>query len=242
MAYRNTKAAQADAIRRLAQMGSQDPELLRASVLQAADILWKLTDTYPNTLAGELAKVESVVVLASWDDSLSVERLRSLPHDIRGFVDAARAGWRAQSRLRGLDSALALIDSTRTRLKDPADVAAMHAERVIALMSGSRVEEARREATSIASEAEDPEWRAWANSVLYDLDNLQPGLSAPGFSAIARNGSSFVLDELSGLVLLEFYRATMPTTRNCRCEVSSTGSQARISFRSCRFPWKRIRN
>jgi peroxiredoxin len=206
MAYRNTKAAQAGALRRLAQMGSQDSEQLRASVLQAADILWKLADTYPNTLASELAKVESVVVLATWDDSLTVERLRDLPLDVRGFVDAARAGWRAQSRIRGLDSALALIDRTRERLTDPADAAAMHAERVVALMSGKRVDEARREAKGIASDAEDPDWRSWAESLLYDLDHLQPGLRAPSFSAIDRNGSPFELDALRGLVLLEFYR------------------------------------
>ncbi len=210
MAYRNTKAAHAANVRRMAGTGSLDAEMLSASVHQTANILWNLGETYPGTMGADLGRVESVVMLATWDDSIAVSRLRALPADAPGIVEAVRAGWRSAQRLAGVDSALATIAWFRDRSADPAARAALFAERIVALMDGDRIDEARTAARELASADNGndvPEtWRAWGEAALYEIDTLQPGLQAPDFAAVARDGSRFALSELtSGLVVLEFY-------------------------------------
>ena len=210
MAYRNTKAAHAANVRRMAGTGSLDQAALSASVHQTANILWNLGQTYPGTMGADLGRVESVVMLATWDDSVAVTRLLELPADAPGIVEAVRAGWRSAQRLAGVDSALATINTFRSRSEDPAVRAALFAERVVALMDSDRIDEARDAASELAGAEGDDDvpdtWRAWGEAALYEIDTLQPGLQAPDFTAVARDGSRFVLNELtSGLVVLEFY-------------------------------------
>ncbi len=209
MAYRNTKAAHAANVRQMASTGEFDATVFRSSLVQASNILWNLSDTYPETLGAALGRFESVVMLASWDDSLAVERLRRLPGDGPGVVAAVRAGWRATERVAGLDSALATIDHFILMNEDAGDRGALRAERVVALMDGGRIDSARVEAELLTGESEanvPQEWRSWAEAALYEIDNLLPGHIAPSFAAVARNGVRFdIANHDSELMLLEFY-------------------------------------
>ena len=207
MAYRNTKAAHANMIRQLASAGTLDEESMRASVIQTTDVLWGIAGTYPGTMGAGLGRVESVVMLVGWNDSLAIERLHDLPDDSPGIGDAVRAGWRAEMRNSGLDSALALIDDYRLSFDDPAKSEALGAERVIALIEAGLDDSARAEAVQLSASATVSEWQAWAESAIYEMDNLQPGQSAPTFMSQARDGRQFDLAQVGAeYTMLEFYQ------------------------------------
>jgi hypothetical protein len=205
-AYRNTKAQyQAQALQ-LAQSASADIDDLAVPVSTAAQLLWSLGDTFPETLAARLARAESIMMLDGWNDSLVLARSRAIEAEGAGYAQVARVARRAAARLEGQDAALALLDSmiaaTSQNLRP-----ALRTEKVVALIDSNATEAAITEARLIQEEYAGTEWESWAERALYELQTLQPGLLAPDFSAVTREGDPLTLADLRGeATVLEFYQ------------------------------------
>lgn len=206
-AYQNTLAQHERELVELVQSGAYEEEVVSARFSQTTTILWDLQQTFPNSLAGELAAAEAIVMGSGWNDSLTVARMRELSSSNARFTDAARSARHAQARLAGQSAALALLDEVTERAESSAQRAEITSERVLAYMDSSQFDAALAVAKSMQEEFVDTQWATWAERAAYEIRNLLPGMEAPNFAVRDASGDSLSLQDLRGKhVILEFYR------------------------------------
>lgn len=206
-AYQNTLAQHERELVELVQSGAYEEEVVSARFSQTTTILWDLQQTFPNSLAGELAAAEAIVMGSGWNDSLAVARMRELSSSNARFTDAARSARHAQARLAGQSAALALLDEVTERAESSAQRAEITSERVLAYMDSSQFDAALAVAKSMQEEFVGTQWATWAERAAYEIRNLLPGMEAPNFAVRDASGDSLSLQDLRGKhVILEFYR------------------------------------
>lgn len=206
-AYQNTLAQHERELVELVQSGAYEEEVVSARFSQTTTILWDLQQTFPNSLAGELAAAEAIVMGSGWNDSLAVARMRELSSSNARFTDAARSARHAQARLAGQSAALALLDEVTERAESSAQRAEITSERVLAYMDSSQFDAALAVAKSMQEEFVGTQWATWAERAAYEIQNLLPGMEAPNFAVRDASGDSLSLQDLRGKhVILEFYR------------------------------------
>lgn len=206
-AYQNTLAQHERDLVELVQSGAYEEEAVNARYSQTTAILWELQQTFPNSMAGELAAAEAIVMGSGWNDSLAVARMRELSGSNARFTDAARSARHAQARLAGQSAALALLDEMTERTESSVQRAEIASERVLAYMDSSQFDTALAVAQSMREDFVDTQWATWAERATYEIQNLLPGMEAPNFAVRDASGDSLSLQDLRGKhVILEFYR------------------------------------
>ncbi len=157
-------------------------------------------------MAADLASAKAVVMLDGWNDSLLVVRLRELDPSATGFAESVQAGGRAETRLNGIESGLALLLEMRAIAANPDTRAAIQREITQAYLDVGRKDDAIAAAESLKVNNPGTDWARWAERAQYEANNLLPGISAPGFTLATRDGGVVDLDSLSGkLVVLDFW-------------------------------------
>jgi len=206
-AYQNTLAQHERELVELVQSGAYEEEAVNARFSQTTTILWDLQQTFPNTMAGELAAAEAIVMGSGWNDSLVVARIRALPSSNARFTDAARSARHAQARLAGQSAALALLDEITERTESSIQRAEIASERVLAHIDSSQFDAALEVAQTMQEDFVETHWATWAERATYEIQNLLPGMEAPNFAVRDANGDSLSLQDLRGKhVILEFYQ------------------------------------
>jgi len=212
MAYRNSKIQYNQVLARLVQPGNYNENLIRRATLQTSNMLWSLRGTYPNTLGASVAAGEAVIMLGGWDDSLLVARAKQLPLDQPNLVDVVRGARRAEARLHGEDASIRLVRSYQKSFPEGEDWAALQSEIVVAYIDSLDRGFAKDAAQELSDRAPSSPWAHWAERALYELDNLMPGMPAPGFVATDLSGRSISLDSLLGqVVVLQFFNPSNQT-------------------------------
>jgi len=217
-AYRNTKAVHTDRLSALAAAGNPAPSDVRAQVEQTASILWGIGDTYPQTMGARIARAESILMVEGWNDSLVVARYPQIGLENPSIAEVVRAARRAVAREKGQEEALAVVSTYLERVPRDEQKAGLLSELVVAYSDSGDVEKAIETASLLRRTYPESSWADWASRATYDLENLQPGMLAPGFDVTSREGERVVLDDLNGVfVILEFfdpldtaYRQDMP--------------------------------
>lgn len=207
LSYRNARAQFNQTLYQQLQGGAYDEAQVERGVRQTTAILWSLGETFPGTIGAELAAAESIAMLDGWDDSLLVARARTIdPSNVR-YVDVAQAARRAQARLEGLDSAVALLRDFQSAAEDEDERAALQAEIVVAYIDSLQQQPAIEAARALQQDfAGDTTWTGWAERALYELENLMPGMAAPSFTVTDADGELVTLEGLRGTyVVLEFF-------------------------------------
>lgn len=206
MAYRNTMVLHRQTLaQRIGEEEFQEGAMAQ-SIRQTSSILWDMGRTYAGTYAGQLGMVESIGLLEGWNDSLVVERARTIEPTNPRFAEAARIARRTVARRAGQDSALAFVESFRERAIADEQRAALQSIIVMAHMDSLNQEAAREAAETLQDAYPDSPWAQWAERAQYEIENLLPGMPAPEFSAQTLSGDSVSLASLRGHpVILEFY-------------------------------------
>ena len=206
-AYQNTLTQHERELVELVQSGTYEEEVVNARFSQTTTILWDLQQTFPNSMAGELAAAEAIVMGSGWNDSLVVARMRALPSSNARFTDAARSARHAQARLAGQSAALALLDEITERTESSVQRAEIASERVLAYIDSSQFDAALEVAQTMQEDYVDTQWSTWGERAAYEIQNLLPGMEAPNFAVRDANGDSLSLQDLRGKhVILEFYQ------------------------------------
>jgi len=206
IAFLNAKAQQNESMLRMLAAGDTAKQSIPQIAEQTAAILWSLRSLYSGTFGADLASVESIQMLEGWNDLLASDRIQEIRLDNPHIVEAVSAARRSEARVAGLDASVSLIRYFLQELDDPRSRAALTAEIVLAYSDSLRSEEALETALSLRREFPDSEWAPWASRAAYELENLLPGMPAPPFSVITRDGTGFALDDASGrYLILEFY-------------------------------------
>jgi len=243
LTYRNTmQQHRQQLIRRLQQraaIGGQRAGQSNVSmnVRQTSSILWSMRQNYPGTYATQMASVESLSLLESWNDSLVVTRARQIDPSNPRYVAAARIARRAEARLHGQEKAVALLSSFEERSATDDQRAAIHAEIVRSYIDSLDADRALDAADRLISEHPRSDWAEWADRARYEVENLLPGRTVPSVEMRTVDGDTLVTDALDGnLVVLEFYvpsdevyQQQIPT-RNALYEATRTDSVTFVSI------------
>ena len=206
-AYRNTMSMH----RRMLTGRLRDPPSSANAQVQnvrlTSSTLWSLRDRYPGTYAAEFAAVESLSLLAEWNDSLVVARARQIPPSSSRYLDALRIARRAEARRHGHRAALALVDSFQVEAATPLQQAGAKAVRIQAFLDSLQFEAAYSSAQRLKADHPHTQWAEWARRVQYESKHLLPGLSAPNLTLQTLRGDTLTLQDLRGRpVILEYYR------------------------------------
>ena len=204
-AYTNAKAGH----------NQQMVSVIRSSGYTAADIgrvtaqtsavLWSIPTNFPNTIGGNLALAESIVMMEGWSDSTVIARLPQVTFENPSIVEVIRAARRSTARLAGGAAAIALLDKYLER--SPVDKrAGIMAEKVIAYADSFLTTEAVATATELKKLYPESSWAAWAGRATYELENLRPGMTAPTYRVVSREGEELTTANMNGkFVILEFF-------------------------------------
>lgn len=206
--YRNTLAqhrqALVEQLRTDVEGASND---MARRVRQTSSMLWTLQETFPGTYASDLAATESLSLLAGWNDSLVVERARSIPPTNPRYVEVAEIGRRAAARLEGQDAAQSFLDAFEKRATTVDQRAGIQAARVRMFIDSLQSEAALSAAQDLKNNFPDTKWAEWADRATYEVKNLLPGNLAPNIRARTLTGDSLSLRGLRGRpVVLEYFR------------------------------------
>ncbi len=213
-AYRNTKAMHTQQLSALAAAGNPAPADVREQVEQTASILWGIGDTYPQTMGARISRAESILMVEGWNDSLVVARYPQIGLENPSISEVIRAARRAVAREMGQDSALAVVRSYLERVPREEQKAGLLSELVVAYADSGDVEKALETAALLRRTYPETTWADWASRATYDLENLQPGMLAPGFDVTSQEGIRVKLDEMKGVfVILEFFDPRNTTFR-----------------------------
>ncbi|NNE34379.1 MAG: redoxin domain-containing protein [Rhodothermales bacterium] len=210
MAYQNAKATYNRSITDLVSSGRATGDAIQTTILQSAGMMWDMSSIYPNTIGADLAAVESLMMLGSLEttktDSIVVSRTRTLSPTNPGYVDAGRVAWRSTARTSGLDDAVELLEVMREAVEGSRKKAALQSEIVLAYQDSLQYDNARDASNRILAAYNDTEWGKWAESAIYELDNLRPGQRAPRIDATSRDGRRVQLSRIeTPWVVVEFY-------------------------------------
>lgn len=146
-------------------------------------------------------------MLSGWNDSLALARATEIAPKNINYADVGRAVRRAQARLAGQDAAVQLIRDFQARAEDDDTRAQLQSELVVAHLDSLEYDDALAAARVLTTDFAGTPWATWADRAIYDIENLQPGMDAPAFSATASTGETVTLEGLRGrFVLLEFYQ------------------------------------
>lgn len=205
--YRNAMTMHRRMLTRRLQPGASRPTALIQNIRLISSTLWRLSNKYPGTHAGQFAAVESLSLLEGWNDSLVVARARQIAPTSPRYVDAVRIARRAEARRHGHDAALALVDSFKARAVDPSQKAGVKAVQIQTFLDSSQVKAALSAAQRLTADHSRSPWAQWARRVRYEANHLQPGMVAPDLTVNDLTGDTLSLQELRGQpVVLEYYR------------------------------------
>ena len=206
LAFQNAEATHSERIAELFSTGSGAAEDLRRAIELESGVLWSIRETFSGTMAADVAAAKAVVMLDGWNDSLLVVRLRELDPTAPGFVEGVQAGGRAQTRLEGVESGVALLEEMLAMVEEDDDRAAIQREIAQAYLDVRRREDAVAAIQAVKSEHEGTDWEEWADRALYEANNLMPGDPAPHFSLSAVDGTQVDLDSLrGGTIVVDFW-------------------------------------
>jgi peroxiredoxin len=219
------------------QTEADDSTAMSRSIRQTSSTLWNLQDTFPGTLASQLAATESLSLLSGWNDSLVVARARQIAPSNPRFVEAAQIARRAEAQLHGQDAALNLLDEFETRAQTNEQRAGVQTARVRAFIDSLQSEAALSAAQQLKNEYPNTKWADWADRASYEVSNLLPGMEAPNLTATTVSGDSLSLRALRGRpVVLEYYRpgndlfGRQLSTRNTLYRATRSDSVAFVSI------------
>jgi len=206
MAYINSKAQYSLSMVDMLETGDSAHLSIPQISEQTASMLWSLRDLYPGTYGAELASVESVQMLEGWNDALAVDHVLDLDLDNPHIVDAVRAARRSEARIAGQEASINLINYFLQNIQDIDRKASLAAELVVAHTDSLNRQAALEAALTLRRDYPDSKWSEWATRAAYEVENLLPGMPAPPFSVVTRDGEIFSLsDAADRFFVLEFY-------------------------------------
>ncbi len=212
-AYNNTKAQYNRMVLELVGSDPEyDEERMGRIVRQSSSIYWGLRETFPGTLGSIVASAESVIMLEGWADSLAVAHARLAAPGHPRMISMVRSSRRAEGRLHGSTSAVTFIRSFLSG-QEPLteDDGALISEVVMTHMDHSEEVQAVAAARELQTAFSGEGWGRWAEGAIYEVQHLLPGMPAPDFSLLDRDGEVIDLESLRDqFFMLEFYTPTHP--------------------------------
>ena len=185
-------------ILKFARSGRLSGDTLRQELQKWTDLYWEVYEDNEGTIGSQLAARESIRILSNLDSKKMMDRIRSVQENDQLSDLGATYGKEYLAQSKGLEPALAYLDSL-SRITDDQDKAMqIDMEHIKLLYDSARVSEAQQRLKSFKENYTfDQSTRQWVESISYDLNYLSPGDSIPDFS-FKQNGDIVSRDSLLG--------------------------------------------
>lgn len=178
-----------------------------------SDLFWSVQALHPQTLAGDLGSLRSIEILGGYNDEKLVERMyEALAGGSVYKAAKVRLGADALFRLHGVEPAMALVDSMLTTDLQPEDLITLQMDAIEIRIEHGKEQEAKGLLMDFRNQHTDnPMLAEWVESMVYDIENLFPGMPVPEFSLQLLKGGRIQSSDLSGkLFLIEFANFASP--------------------------------
>lgn len=169
-----------------------------------SDLFWSIRDQHPGTLAADIGTLRSVEILGGYHDEKLIARVREALSDGSSYIAAkAQVGANAIFRLQDVDSALAFLDSVRAGNIPLEDDIVLEMESIEIMINHGRENRAKNQLMDFRQRYQHIERLAeWVDVMIYDIENLFPGLPIPEFTLRLQSGGSVNSADLTGKVFL----------------------------------------
>ncbi len=178
-----------------------------------SDLFWSVQTLHPQTLAGDLGSLRSIEILGGYDDEKLVKRMYEALTDGSVYKAAkVRLGADALFRLYGVEPAMALVDSMLTTNLMPEDLITLQMDAIEIRIEHGKEQEAKELLLEFRQQhVGNPMLADWVESMVYDIENLFPGMPVPDFSLQLLKGGRIQNTDLTGkLFLIEFANFASP--------------------------------
>lgn len=171
-------------------------------------LFWSVHEKYPGTIAADQAIVESMKLLAEWNDSLLITRYESIDPQSNMRIALGRAAGEAKARMDGLSAAIVYLDGIRQKAPSQAQALQIIRNQVELLADSNKHEEAYLKIQEHKRLFETVKGAAsWATYFSRETKRLAPGNPVPAFSLATSKDSisnqsligSFYVLEIAGL-------------------------------------------
>jgi peroxiredoxin len=206
-ALKNIRAQHKKAMLDSVSTGHVSMETLKMLNEVTANLLWGMDQTFEGKIVGvELARVESVVMLVGWNDSLAVARGKTLAPDAPGYVDAVKSMRRAVARMKGQKAAIEFVAAMRQPLTSIEKQADLYSEIVQAYVDSTQRPQALATLAEMKTKFTAQHWVDWIARAEYEVKNLLEGSPALMFKTKTAAGQPFDLAAQKGKwVVLEYW-------------------------------------
>ncbi len=188
---------QYDRILRFSSTGEISVDSIRSTIKMWSDLYWSLNDAHPSTFASDQARFRSITMLNGIDDDMLMDRMSTLGNSNEEFALRLSLGSEIALRTRGIEPALAYVDSLKkttrnTDLKSSSDM-----RRIELMVLSGDADRSLAEVKSFRRKHKDTAFDNWASALEYELEFLIPGKFLPSFS-IEGEGDSITTASLAG--------------------------------------------
>lgn len=185
-------------ITQAASSGQLTGDTLRQQLHNWTDLYWEVYKNRKGTIASQLSARQSIRISQGLDNQKMMNRIREV-QDNDELIDLGTTyGKEYIADSRGLDPALAYLD-TLSRITEAKDKAMqIDMERIKLLYDSARVDVAKERLNTFKEQYPDDESsKEWVETISYDLNYLSPGDSIPDFQ-FTQNGKTIGRDSLLG--------------------------------------------
>lgn len=185
-------------VQKYAQAGVLKGDSLRQEVEKWSGLYWDVMNEHKGTMGGELSGQKSITLLNSIDEERMMSRLREVQYRDGYQSFAANLGSQYLTNEKGLDPALAYLDSLYSKTADQDEKMQVGMQRIKLLYDSARVKVAQKRLKAFKKEfPKEERSQKWVESMDYDLNYMSPGDQIPDFE-FAENGKTISRDSLLG--------------------------------------------
>jgi len=199
-----------DRIIQFANAGLLQADTLDMEVRKWSDLYWDFYESNKESFAGKESAASSIRLLEGWENELMMQRLNQVVSDNNMHIPfAARIGTRHFANEHGLDSALAYIDTLKSKPGlDQRVSMELNRHRIKLLYDSAMVETARIELDEFKNNFSNMrEASIWIDRFEYDLMSLSPGSEMPDFEIQTLDAETVTRESMKGKAyILEFTR------------------------------------
>lgn len=188
---------QYDRILRFSSTGEISVDSIRSTIKMWSDLYWSLNDAHPSTFASDQARFRSITMLNGIDDDLMMERMSTLGNSNEEFALRLSLGSEIALRTRGIEPALAYVDSLKKTTRNTDLRSSSDMRRIELMVLSGDADRSLAEVKSFRRKHKDTAFDNWASALEYELEFLIPGKILPHFS-IAGEGDSITTASLAG--------------------------------------------
>lgn len=207
LALRNILAQHKQNLVEIVSKGQQNGGDVKSAIALTANLLWDLEGAFgANPVGVQLAKLESVMMLLGWNDSLAVARSKSITPEISGYVDLQRNLRRANARVYGQEAAIASLRSAIAHVPEAERQAPLYAEIVMARLDSLQAPQAMEVLHEMKQKFPSGKWASFITNAEYEAQYMMPGMPAPDFNVTTIDQQTFKLSGMRGqYALVEFW-------------------------------------